>query len=65
MIVVNVDKPTTTITIHKEGCSFLNRSKKPQDGFHKEFQNEEEAMKYIKENYPTYKVNRCSKCFKK
>jgi len=64
MITINVDKPTKTVTIHKSDCDSLNKTKKEQDGYHQNFKNIEDAQKYIKEKYPEYKLNMCSKCFK-
>jgi len=64
-IIVNVDKPTETVTIHKNTCPFVGKmgGKDPKNGEEKGFPTIDDAIKYARGNYKDYDLKICKICF--
>jgi hypothetical protein len=73
MFWVNVDKPTGTCTIHKEGCGYVLKNESPlkgigelkDDGGWVSFPSIDEAKNYCQKEWEAkgYIVRRCRRCF--
>ncbi len=73
MFWVNIDKPTKTCVIHKEGCRYILSEETPYKGIERlkcdggwfSFVSLEEAENYAKEEWEAkgYKVWQCKRCF--
>jgi hypothetical protein len=64
-IIVNVDKPTSKVTIHKSTCPYIGRMGHidSKNGEKRSFPTLEEAMKYAENNYGRFKIKKCEICF--
>jgi hypothetical protein len=64
--IVNVDRPTSTVTIHKNTCPYIRNMGHivPGNGEMVRFPTPEEAVKYVRNNYGHFRYKRlCKKCF--
>jgi len=64
-IIVNVDKPTSKVTIHKSTCPYIGKMGHidPKNGEKRSFPTLEEAIKYAENNYGHFKIKKYGTCF--